>query len=91
MAIEEALTKKKSELDGMQQDVASLHEQAQGLKEAVKKYNGLKKQESDLRKEMGKKQKEYDTVIDFFKGADENYLTKIYPLFAGVKEAVNES
>jgi phage shock protein A len=89
--IEDALTGKKKELDSIQADINSLHEQAQVLKETVKKYNDLKKQESELRKEMAKKQKSYNTVIDFFKVADESYLTRIFPLFSELKEAANEA
>jgi len=89
--IDEALAEKKRELDSLQADINSLHEQSLGLKEPVKKYNDLKKQESDLKKEMGKKQKEYNTVINFFQAADENYLTRIFPLFSEIKEEVNEA
>ena len=91
MKIEDALANKKRELDEMQSDINSLHEQASGLKEPVKKYNDLKKKESELRKEMTKKQKVFNTITAFFEGADETYLTGIFPLFAGQKEDVNEA
>ncbi len=83
MKIEEALQTKKEELEEIQQDIDSLENQAAILKDQVKKYNELKSKSAELKKVKRGKQREYETVIGFFKNVDENYLNNIYPLFAG--------
>jgi len=66
--------------------------QASVLKDQVKKYNDLKSQSASLKKTKKKKQKELDAVIDFFQNVDNNYLTNIFPLFAGQgKEIAKEA
>ena len=92
MKIEEALQTKKNELEDMQKDIDSLDDQASVLKDQVKKYNDLKSQSASLKKTKKKKQKELDAVIDFFQNVDNNYLTNIFPLFAGQgKEIAKEA
>lgn len=82
MKIEDALITKKSELEELQSDIDKLEYQAAQLKEVVKKYNELKSQAANLKKARRIKQKDFDTVTQFLSNIDDNYLTKIYPLFA---------
>ena len=90
MKIEEGLSAKNKELDELQQDINTLEDQAAVLKDSVKKYNELKSKSAELKKTKKQKQREYDTVINFFQNVDSSYLDKIFPLFANQteKEAV---
>ena len=85
MKIDEALNAKQAELDSIQADIDSLDNQAKGHYDSMKKYNELKTKAAVLKKEKKKKERDFNTVINFFKNADENYLTKIFPLFAEQK------
>jgi len=86
MKIEEALSSKKQELENLQKDIESLNAQAEKLRDIVKKFKSLRKQSKALKETKILKQTEYDNIISFFKTVDDNYLNKIYPLFADVTE-----
>lgn len=81
MNLEEAIEKKKAELNEMQKDVDSLEAQAAQLRETVKKYNSLKRESSKIKKSISIKESEFNTVINFFNSIDDNYLKEKYPLF----------
>lgn len=81
MHLDEAIEKKQVELAEMQKDVDSLEAQASELRDVVKKYNKLKRQSSEIKKSMVAKENDFNTVINFFKSIDDNYLNEKYPLF----------
>jgi uncharacterized coiled-coil DUF342 family protein len=86
MKIEEALQNKKQELEEIERDIASLESKAKGLKDFVKTYRTLKKQSRELKQLKEGKQLQYESIISFFRSVDDNYLNKIYPLFADLKD-----
>lgn len=81
MKLEQALQTKKQELEDLQKDIDSLENQSLTLKDSVKKYNELKSKSAELKKIKKGKQRDFDTVKEFFETVDDNYITKIYPLF----------
>lgn len=91
MKIEEALNKRKSEVDELNRAINSLLEQADKLKDVVKKYKSLRKQARGLKDMVVVKQSEFNSIVGFFKAVDDNYLNKIYPLFAAADDNGKES
>lgn len=81
MNLDEVVINKKNELEEMQKDIDSLEAQASQLRDTVKKYNSLKRQQSGIKKAKAQKQTEFDTVLNFFNSVDDNYLKEKYPLF----------
>ena len=53
------------------------------MKETVQHYNEIMKKASDLKKQKKLKEKNFNTVVSFFENTDDNYLTKMFPLFQG--------
>lgn len=84
MNIDEAIEKKKVELEEMQKDIDSLETQALTLKEVVKKYNSLKKQSSIIKKQKIEKESEFSTVVKFFSSLGDSYIEQKYPLLAQI-------
>jgi hypothetical protein len=89
MKLEQALQTKKQELEDLQKDIDSLEDQSATLKDSVKKYNELKSKSAELKKVKKSKQRDFDTVANFFQTVDDSYLTNIFPLFSGQQETAN--
>lgn len=91
MKLEQALQNKKQELEDLQKDIDSLENQSLALKDSVKKYNELKSKSAELKKIKKGKQRDFDTVKNFFEAVDDNYINKIFPLFSesSQQEAAN--
>ena len=86
MKIEQALDTRKKEIEELNRAINSLFEQADKLRDVVKKYKRLRKQAKQLKEMMTLKQSEFNSIVGFFKSVDDNYLNKMYPLFASVEE-----
>ena len=84
MNLDEAIERKKVELEEMQKDIDSLETQAAALKETVKKYNSLKKQSSIIKKQKVEKESEFSTVVNFFSSLGDSYIEQKYPLLAQI-------
>lgn len=81
--IADGLKAKGDEIQALKTEIDALNRDSKALKSAVKEFESKRQKINEMKKRMKILQKNYQTVVSFFKNYDEHYLDNVFPLFEG--------